>query len=54
MGFSEIKKAVGIESSGHLQFHLSKLFVLIRVDDQGNYSLTDDGRGARKNPLCTA
>jgi DNA-binding transcriptional ArsR family regulator len=46
MSFSEIKKEVGIESSGHLQFHLGKLSGLIRADSLGNYTLTDDGRGA--------
>ena len=46
MSFSEIKKEVGIESSGHLQFHLGKLSGLIRADNLGNYALTDDGRGA--------
>jgi DNA-binding HxlR family transcriptional regulator len=46
MSFSEIKRSVGIESSGHLQFHLSKLTGLIRTDTSGNYALTEDGRGA--------
>ena len=46
MSFSELKRAVGIESSGHLQFHLGKLAGLIKTDESGNYVLTDDGRGA--------
>jgi DNA-binding transcriptional ArsR family regulator len=45
MGFAEIKKAVGIESSGHLQFHLRKLDGLIN-EENGSYSLTDDGKEA--------
>jgi Sec-independent protein secretion pathway component TatC/DNA-binding transcriptional ArsR family regulator len=44
--FSELKKAVGIESSGHLEFHLRKLVHLIRTDQTGAYVLTDDGREA--------
>lgn len=46
MSFSELKKEVGIESSGHLQFHLNKLSGLIKTDSLGNYGLTDDGREA--------
>jgi len=46
MSFSELKKELGIESSGHLQFHLNKLSGLIRTDSLGNYGLTDDGREA--------
>ena len=33
LGFAEIKKTVGVESSGHLQFHLRKLAGL--VEDAG-------------------
>jgi len=44
--FSELKRGVGIESSGHLQFHLGKLAGLIKTDGNGNYVLTEDGRGA--------
>lgn len=46
MGFAELKKAVGIESSGHLSFHLTKLEGLLRAEDGGAYSLTDEGREA--------
>ena len=44
--FSELKKEVGIESSGHLSFHLGKLNLLLRVTPEGIYELTDDGREA--------
>jgi len=46
MSFSELKREVGIESSGHLQFHLGKLAGLIKTDENGNYVLTEDGKGA--------
>jgi DNA-binding transcriptional ArsR family regulator len=46
MTFSELKKEVGIESSGHLSFHLGKLNLLLRVTPEGVYELTDDGREA--------
>ena len=45
-GFAELKKTVGIESSGHLTFHLSKLEGLLKVGGDGAYSLTDEGREA--------
>ena len=46
MGFAELKKAVGIESSGHLSFHLRKLEGLLKAGQDGGYSLTDEGREA--------
>ena len=46
MGFSELKREVGIESSGHLQFHLGKLAHLVGTNAEGSYSLTDDGKEA--------
>jgi len=46
MGFAELKKAAGIESSGHLSFHLTKLGGLLKVGDDGAYMLTDEGREA--------
>jgi len=46
MGFAELKKAVDIESSGHLSFHLGKLKGLLKVGQDGGYSLTDEGREA--------
>src|SRR5487761_581972 len=44
--FSELKKEVGIESSGHLSFHLGKLNKLVKSTSSGSYELTDDGREA--------
>lgn len=46
LGFADLKRKVSIESSGHLSFHLNKLSNLVRIDSEGNYSLTDDGREA--------
>jgi Sec-independent protein secretion pathway component TatC len=46
MTFSDLKKVAGIESSGHLEFHLRKLAHLIRTNQDGSYTLTDDGREA--------
>ena len=45
LSFSDLKKALNIESSGQLQFHLGKLQGLIKTAD-GNYSLTDEGKEA--------
>lgn len=44
--FSELKKAAGIQSSGHLAFHLDKLKGLVEVASDGRYTLTDDGKDA--------
>ena len=46
MSFSELKRETGIDSSGHLQFHLGKLSFLVKTDAVGNYALTDEGRDA--------
>lgn len=46
LSFSELKRKVGIESSGHLKFHLNKLGRLIATSTDGNYMLTDDGKEA--------
>jgi DNA-binding transcriptional ArsR family regulator len=46
MGFAELKKRVGMESSGHLAFHLGKLEHLVAVDANGQYVLTGEGREA--------
>jgi DNA-binding HxlR family transcriptional regulator len=46
IGFAELKREVGIESSGHLQFHLGKLTGLVTTNTEGSYALTDDGREA--------
>jgi DNA-binding transcriptional ArsR family regulator len=44
--FSDLKKALDIDSSGQLQFHLQKLQGLIKTDPEGNYALTDEGKEA--------
>jgi len=46
LGFTDLKRRVGIESSGHLAFHLNRLGGLVRIDDAGSYCLTDDGSEA--------
>ena len=46
MGFADLKKAVGIDSSGHLQHHLNKLDTLIKTDEHGKYCLSDQGKDA--------
>jgi DNA-binding transcriptional ArsR family regulator len=46
MGFADLKKKLGIESSGHLQHHISKLNGLIKTDDYGKYTLSDQGKDA--------
>jgi len=44
--FSDLKRAAGIQSNGHLEFHLRKLSGLVTSTETGDYSLTDDGREA--------
>jgi DNA-binding transcriptional ArsR family regulator len=46
MSFSALKNVLGIESSGHLSFHLGKLSRLVKTDADGRYGLTDLGREA--------
>lgn len=46
LSFSELKKKIGVESGGHLQFHLNKLNGLVETTLEGSYKLTDDGREA--------
>jgi DNA-binding transcriptional ArsR family regulator len=46
MGFADLKRAVGVESSGNMSFHLTKLRDLVKTAPDGNYVLTDDGREA--------
>lgn len=46
LSFSELKRKVGIESSGHLNFHLVKLDGLVKTTAEGYYVLTDDGKEA--------
>jgi hypothetical protein len=43
VSFSELKKKTGIESSGHLTFHLDKLDGFIRTTSEGNYALSNLG-----------
>jgi DNA-binding HxlR family transcriptional regulator len=46
LGFSELKKKLGLTSSGNLQHHINKLGVLIEQDADGQYTLTDNGKEA--------
>ena len=46
LGFADLKRKTGIESSGHLQHHLSKLNGLIKADEYGKYCLSDEGKDA--------
>jgi len=46
LSFAELKRKVDMESSGHLQYHLSKLDKFIRTDEYGWYMLSDCGRDA--------
>ena len=46
LGFADLKKKLGIESSGHLQHHLSKLGILVKTDEYGKYVLSDQGKDA--------
>ncbi len=46
MGFADLKKKTGIDSSGHLQHHLSKLGPLVKTDEYGKYCLSDQGKDA--------
>ena len=46
LGFADLKKKLGIESSGHLQHHLSKLDGLVKTDEYGKYTLSDQGEDA--------
>ena len=46
LGFADLKKRLNIESSGHLQHHLSKLGNLIRIDERGRYCLSEHGKDA--------
>jgi len=45
-GFSELKKQLGISSSGNVQHHLNKMTRLITTDNLGKYQLSDQGREA--------
>jgi len=46
LGYSELKKQLELSSSGNLQHHIDKLGVLIEQNEEGLYSLTDNGREA--------
>ncbi len=46
MGFSELKRELGIKSSGKLDFHLKKLENLIVLNGDGRYTLTKEGYAA--------
>ena len=67
MNFSQLKKALNIESNGNLDHHLKKLDTLIYLDSGGLYKLSDDGYEAiravqvmesslpsKKNPAASA
>lgn len=45
-GFSELKRAINVESSGALDFHLKKMQNLIGTDSAGRYILSDKGCAA--------
>ena len=46
MGFSELKRELGIKSSGKLDFHIKKMKGLVTIDSNGKYILTKDGYAA--------
>jgi DNA-binding transcriptional ArsR family regulator len=46
LSFSQIKRELGMESSGQLQHHLQKLYGLIKEEDDGSYGLTPTGMRA--------
>jgi DNA-binding transcriptional ArsR family regulator len=45
LGFADLKKKTSIDSSGHLQHHLTKLNGLIKTE-YGKYCLSDEGKDA--------
>ncbi len=46
LGFADLKRKLGISSSGNLQHHIRKLGGVIHTDETGMYALTDQGREA--------
>jgi DNA-binding HxlR family transcriptional regulator len=44
--FAALKRQLGIESSGNLDYHLKKLSQLVKVREDGLYGLTDAGKEA--------
>jgi len=49
MSFTELKRALDIESNGLLQHHLGKLNDLVRQTPDGNYAITDGGKEALRS-----
>ncbi|MHA1713748.1 MAG: DUF7347 domain-containing protein [Candidatus Ranarchaeia archaeon] len=45
-GFAELKRKLGLSSSGNLGHHLAKFVTLINIDSSGKYVITDQGREA--------
>ncbi|MHA1904336.1 MAG: winged helix-turn-helix domain-containing protein [Candidatus Thorarchaeota archaeon] len=46
LGFSDLKRRVGVSSSGNLQHHIGKLTTLLHTNSSGDYALSDQGREA--------
>lgn len=46
MSFAELKRTLGMESSGNLQHHLGKLGNLVKQTEDGKYAITDDAKEA--------
>jgi len=46
LDFSDLKRQVDVSSSGNLQHHIVKLSTLVKVDSNGDYALSDEGREA--------
>ncbi|MEM2936327.1 MAG: helix-turn-helix domain-containing protein [Candidatus Bathyarchaeia archaeon] len=46
MRFADLKRKFNIDSSGLLDFHLKKLDALITVNEEGRYTLTEEGFAA--------
>jgi DNA-binding HxlR family transcriptional regulator len=46
LGFADLKKKTGIQSSGHLQHHLNKLGSLVGTDQYSRYCLSEAGKDA--------
>ena len=46
LGFSSLKRNVGLSSSGNLQHHIGKLGNLILINSDSDYSLSDQGQEA--------
>jgi DNA-binding transcriptional ArsR family regulator len=46
LAFSELKRSTGLESNGLLTFHLGRLKDLVKLNPEGAYAVTDEGREA--------